>query len=64
MAAEASTDAKSEAAKQRGFRFVLAVVFLDMLGVGLAVPVLPLLVGDFVSQPDAQARWYGVLAMT
>jgi DHA1 family tetracycline resistance protein-like MFS transporter len=28
------------------------------------VPVLPLLVGDFVTSPDAQARWYGVMAMT
>ncbi len=63
-------DAKSEAQKaeekkrKAGFRFVLAVVFLDMLGVGLAVPVLPLLVGNFVSSPDDQARWYGILAAT
>jgi DHA1 family tetracycline resistance protein-like MFS transporter len=35
-----------------------------MLGVGLAVPVLPLLVGDFVTSPDDQAHWYGVLAAT
>ncbi len=54
----------AEAAKKRGFKFVLAVVFLDMLGVGLAVPVLPLLVGDFVTSPDEQARWYGILAAT
>ncbi len=51
-----------EKKRQAGFRFVLAVVFLDMLGIGLAVPVLPLLVGDFVSSPDGQARWYGILA--
>lgn len=51
-------------ARQRGFRFVLAVVFLDMLGVGLAVPVLPLLVGEYVTSPDDQARWYGILAAT
>jgi len=54
----------AEAARQRGFKFVLGVVFLDMLGVGLAVPVLPLLVGDFVTSPDDQARWYGILAAT
>ena len=53
-----------EKSRQRGFRFVLIVVFLDMLGVGLAVPVLPLLVGDFVSSADEQARWYGILAAT
>ena len=52
----------SDAAKQRGFRFVLAVVFLDMLGIGIAVPVMPLLVGEFVSSPDEQAIWFGILA--
>ena len=56
---------KAEEKKRKaGFRFVLAVVFLDMLGVGLAVPVLPLLVGNFVVSPDDQARWYGILAAT
>ncbi|MBL8514709.1 MAG: TCR/Tet family MFS transporter [Betaproteobacteria bacterium] len=53
---------QDEREKKRGFRFVLAVVFLDMLGIGIAVPVLPLLVGDFVKSPDEQALWYGVLA--
>lgn len=47
-----------------GFRFVLAVVFLDMLGIGIAVPVLPLLVGEFVSGADEQAHWYGIMAAT
>jgi MFS transporter, DHA1 family, tetracycline resistance protein len=61
-AAPAATD--NEKSRKTGFRFVLAVVFLDMLGVGLAVPVLPLLVGDFVTTPDAQSRWYGILAAT
>ena len=63
-AAAVETQAAREARQKRGFHFVLAVVFLDMLGVGLAVPVLPLLVGDFLSSPDEQARWYGILAAT
>jgi DHA1 family tetracycline resistance protein-like MFS transporter len=58
------TEAEAEAKRKRGFHVVLAVVFLDMLGIGLAVPVLPLLVGDFLSSPDEQARWYGILAAT
>ncbi len=58
------TAAELDAKRKRGFHFVLGVVFLDMLGVGLAVPVLPLLVGDFLSSPDEQARWYGILAAT
>lgn len=53
-----------EAAKKRGFRFALAVVFLDMLAIGIAVPVLPLLVGEFVTSKDDQAYWFGVLAAT
>ncbi len=52
----------NEAAKQRGFRFALAVVFLDMLAIGIAVPVMPLLVGEFVSSPDEQAHWFGIMA--
>lgn len=41
--------------------FVLVCAFIDMLNVGLAVPVLPVLVGQFVSGRDAQAIWFGVL---
>jgi DHA1 family tetracycline resistance protein-like MFS transporter len=42
--------------------FVLICVFIDMLGVGLIVPVLPALVGEFVGGREHQALWYGVLA--
>ncbi len=41
--------------------FVLLCAFIDMLNVGLAVPVLPVLVGEFVEGPAAQALWFGVL---
>ena len=43
--------------------FVLVCVFIDMLGIGLIVPVLPLLVGDFVPGREQQALWFGVLSM-
>lgn len=43
--------------------FVLVSVFIDMLGIGLIVPVLPVLVGQFVSGREQQALWYGVMAM-
>jgi DHA1 family tetracycline resistance protein-like MFS transporter len=42
--------------------FVLISVFLDMLGIGLIVPVMPVLVGQFVPGRDEQALWYGILA--
>jgi DHA1 family tetracycline resistance protein-like MFS transporter len=43
-------------------KFILVCVFIDMLGIGLAVPVLPILVGEFVGTRDLQAHWYGILA--
>ena len=42
--------------------FVLVCVFIDMLGIGLIVPVLPALVGEYVHEREQQALWYGVLA--
>ena len=41
--------------------FVLICVFIDMLGIGLIVPVLPGLVGEFVHAREQQALWYGML---
>ena len=49
-------------AKTVGLHFILAVVFIDMLGIGLAVPGLPMIVGEFVEGRDLQAYWYGILA--
>jgi DHA1 family tetracycline resistance protein-like MFS transporter len=43
--------------------FVLVCVFIDMLGIGLIVPVLPLLVGEFVQARDEQAMWFGIMSM-
>jgi DHA1 family tetracycline resistance protein-like MFS transporter len=42
--------------------FVLICVFIDMLGIGLIVPVLPVLVGEFTGTRDNQAYWYGVMS--
>jgi len=42
--------------------FVLVCIFIDMLGIGLIIPVMPLLVGQFVEGAGDQALWYGVLA--
>ncbi len=42
-------------------RFVLVTVFLDVLGIGIAIPVLPTLVGELAGGRAAQAAWYGAL---
>ena len=45
-------------------RFILLVVLIDMLAVGIIVPVLPAIVGQFSADPAEQARWYGVVAVS
>ncbi|MBT9488186.1 MAG: MFS transporter [Rubrivivax sp.] len=45
-------------------RFIMVVVLLDMLSIGLIVPVLPALVGQFTSDPTAQTYWYGVVTFS
>ena len=42
--------------------FVLITVLIDMIGVGLMLPVLPVLVGEFTANREAQTYWYGALA--
>lgn len=45
-------------------RFILLVVLIDMMAVGLIVPVLPPLVGQFTASPDEQAYWYSVVTFS
>ena len=60
--ADASETAKStHKVKPAGLNFILVCVFIDMLGIGLAIPVLPILVGEFVEGRDLQAYWFGIL---
>jgi DHA1 family tetracycline resistance protein-like MFS transporter len=42
-------------------RFIYVTVFLDVLGIGIAIPVLPALVGELSGSRELQASWYGVL---
>ena len=49
-------------ARAGNLNFILVCVFIDMLGIGLVVPVLPILIGDFVDGKDQQAMWYGIMA--
>jgi DHA1 family tetracycline resistance protein-like MFS transporter len=59
-----TTSATLPKASSGNLNFVLICVFIDMLGIGLIVPVLPLLVGEFVSGREQQSLWFGVLSMT
>ena len=43
--------------------FIFVVVFIDVLGIGIALPVLPMLVGEFTASHELQSYWYGALVV-
>lgn len=43
-------------------RFIMLTVLIDMMSIGLIIPVLPPLVGTFTSSPTEQTTWFGVVA--
>ena len=47
--------------QKAGLPFILATVFIDMLGIGIVIPVLPALVSSMTADKPAQAYWYGAL---
>jgi DHA1 family tetracycline resistance protein-like MFS transporter len=51
----------SRAKRQAGVPFIMVTALLDIIGIGLIIPVLPILVGEFTSGRDTQAYSYGVL---
>ncbi len=59
-----STPEPIAAARPAAMRFILLVVLIDMLGVGLIVPVLPALVGRFTANAAEQTYWFGWVAFS
>ncbi len=47
--------------REAALPFILITVLIDMLSIGLIVPVLPALVGQFTANGAEQAHWVGVL---
>jgi DHA1 family tetracycline resistance protein-like MFS transporter len=48
-----------------GMAFILITVFIDVLGIGIIIPILPELVKEFVGGSTASAgRWFGIIAAT
>ena len=41
--------------------FIMLATLIDMVSIGLIIPVLPALVGGFTESPADQAFWYGVV---
>jgi hypothetical protein len=50
-------------AAQAAMRFIMLVVLIDMISIGLIMPVLPALVGSFTSSQADQAFWYGAVTL-
>jgi DHA1 family tetracycline resistance protein-like MFS transporter len=49
---------------QAAVPFILVTVFLDMMGIGIILPVLPGLIATFTKDRDAQTYWYGAMLVS
>jgi DHA1 family tetracycline resistance protein-like MFS transporter len=54
----------SSVSARSGKWFVFIAVFIDMVGIGIAFPVLPLLVGQYTTSTAAQTYWAITLSTT
>ena len=51
----------SRVARSAAMPFIMITVLIDMVSIGLIVPVLPALVGSFTTSQTEQAWWYGAV---
>jgi DHA1 family tetracycline resistance protein-like MFS transporter len=63
MTATTPTPAPADDAGRRraAMPFIMVTVLIDMVSIGLIVPVLPALVGGFTASKAEQAWWYGAV---
>jgi DHA1 family tetracycline resistance protein-like MFS transporter len=61
--APAPPPAGDDGRRQAAMPFIMITVLIDMMSIGLIVPVLPVLVGGFTSSQTEQAWWYGAVAL-
>jgi len=52
------------AGREASMRFIMLTVLIDMLSIGIIVPVLPALVGSFTGSQADQAFWYGAVTFS
>ena len=55
---------KTLRSREAAMPFIMLTVLIDMIAIGLIIPVLPALVGSFSSSQADQAYWYGVVAFS
>ena len=55
---------KSLRSGEAAMPFIMLVVLIDLVAIGIIIPVLPALVGSFSSSAADQAYWYGAVAVS
>ena len=55
---------KSLRSGEAAMPFIMLAVLIDLVAIGVIIPVLPALVGSFSRSPADQAYWYGVVAVS
>jgi DHA1 family tetracycline resistance protein-like MFS transporter len=58
----AATPRPEGGGRKAAMRFIMLTVLIDMLAIGIIIPVLPALVGTFTSNPAEHALWLGVVS--
>lgn len=62
-AAVADATPVAPAGRKAAMPFIMAAVLIDMISIGLIIPVLPPLVGSFTASQSEQAFWYGAVTI-
>ena len=44
--------------------FIMATTLIDMISIGIIIPVMPALVGEFTGSLAEQAFWFGAITFT
>ena len=57
-------DMPGSTARQAAMPFIMITVLIDMMSIGLIVPVLPVLVGTFTSSQSEQVWWFGAVTFS
>lgn len=56
--------AAATVARPAAMRFIMIAVLIDMMSIGLMIPVLPHLVGLFTQSKADQAFWFGAVSFS
>ncbi len=51
-------------ARHPAIGFIMVTSLLDVIGIGLIIPIMPALIGEFTNSRDSQAYWYAATGAT